>query len=195
MQIETTETGSYGVNCSLIENQGKTWIVDPGSEPEKILRMIGKHGRAPDAILLTHAHFDHVSAVAALEKEYPGIPVYVHPADLPMFAHPMNACPPEYPSPPKPLTVANALDLPMTIHTPGHTPGSVCYLFPDANVLFSGDTLFAGSVGRTDFPGGSMSALMSSLKHLAALPPGLSVIPGHGPFTTIGDEIRTNPYM
>ena len=118
-----------------------------------------------------------------------------------MFGHPMNQCPPDYPGIPRP---ANLLDIHdaanafpglvfQVLDTPGHTPGSVCLKFGE--LLLSGDTLFAGSCGRTDFPGGSMAAMRQSLAALATLPPETDVIPGHGPTTTIGREVAENPFM
>ena len=116
-----------------------------------------------------------------------------------MFGHPLNQFPPEYPSIPRPadLRDVDLLDLPWlkTIHTPGHTPGGVCYHIPGDGLLLSGDTLFAGSVGRTDFPGGSMATLVDSLKKLVVLPGETLVIPGHGPHTTIAAEIAGNPFL
>ena len=201
MERLTIEVGSYEVNCSILGDAGRAWIVDPGQEGARILALLAQKGLEPAGILLTHAHFDHISAIPALQAAHPELPVYVHPADTPMFGHPLNQCGAEYPSvgTPRNLRDATALadDLPgaAVIHTPGHTPGGVCYHFPAEKLLLSGDTLFAGSCGRTDFPGGSMSRMMDSLRRLAALPGDTLVIPGHDMFTTIARERDGNPYM
>lgn len=128
------------------------------------------------------------------------MPVYVTEEDAKVMTHPLNRLPPDYP----PVSVKNlrnaaeaaALPLhPEVINTPGHTPGGVCYHFPEAKTLFSGDTLFAGSVGRTDLPGGDMKTLMASMKQLKQLPPETIVVPGHGMETTMGLEIESNPFL
>ncbi len=199
MERLTIQVGSYGVNCSIVSDRGRAWIVDPGQEGERIVRLLAQKGLEPAAVLLTHAHFDHVCGIPALEKEFPDLPVYVGSGDMAMFGHPLNQFPPEYPSIPRPadLRDVDLLDLPWlkTIHTPGHTPGGVCYHIPGDGLLLSGDTLFAGSVGRTDFPGGSMATLVDSLKKLVVLPGETLVIPGHGPHTTIAAEIAGNPFL
>ena len=201
MERLTIEVGSYGVNCSILSADGQAWIVDPGQEGARILERLARKGLVPAGILLTHAHFDHISAIPALQAAHPDLPVYVHPADAPMFGHPLNQCGAEYASIGVPRTVRDANDLPAVcaglevLHTPGHTPGGVCYHFPAEKLLLSGDTLFAGSCGRTDFPGGSMSQMMASLRRLATLPDDTLVVPGHGMYTTIGREKDGNPYM
>lgn len=197
MERTTFQVGAYEVNCSIVRANGRVLVIDPGSEGDRVADALANMGLAPDAILLTHAHFDHIGGIAALEERFPGIPTYVGLEDAVMFGHPFNQAPPDYPLAPKPqnLRDAHALEGVVAIETPGHTPGGISYYFQDDGILFSGDTLFAGSVGRTDFPGGSMARLMDSLKKLTALPPGTVVVPGHGPETTIGAEVRTNPFL
>ncbi len=199
MERLTIEVGSYGVNCSILSHEGSAWIVDPGHEGARIVEILAKKGHEPAAVLLTHAHFDHVTGIAELQKAFPELPVYVHPADRPMFGHPFNQMPPEYPSIGVPKNLKDVAELALpgveVVHTPGHTPGGVCYHVKDLSTLLSGDTLFAGSIGRTDFPGGDMTRMLDSLKRLMALPDDTLVIPGHGSTTTIGREKQSNPYL
>ncbi len=198
--IDTFQVGLYAVNCSIVKTDGAVFVIDPGAEPQTILGALKEKGLVPTAILLTHGHFDHVGAIHALQAAYPSLPVYVGEKDVPVLTHPMNQCPPEYPSirTPSNLRTADGASGPRDVEaipTPGHTPGGVSYLFKGDGVLFSGDTLFAGSVGRTDFPGGDMATLMESLRRLAALPEATTVVPGHGPETTIGVEKACNPFL
>ncbi len=199
MERLTLEVGGYGVNCTILSDEGLAWIVDPGHEGERIRELLAKKGLEPAAILLTHAHFDHITGIADLQTAFPELPVYIHPADRVMFGHPFNQMPPEYPSIGVPKNLKDIAELSLknvnVIHTPGHTPGGVCYYVKDLDLLLSGDTLFAGSIGRTDFPGGNMSDMLNSLKRLMELPEETLVIPGHGGMTTIGDEKKTNPYL
>ena len=203
MERRTIQVGTFAANCTVLSAGGRAWVIDPGAEPERIAAMLSEMRLDPVAILLTHSHFDHICGVCALQKAYPGLPVYVHPADEPAFAHPLNQYPPAYVQTARPDFIHDVRTLPdsdvpfsvRVIETPGHTPGGVCYHLPDDALLISGDTLFAGSIGRTDLPGGDMAALMASLKKLAALPRETVVVPGHGPETTIGEECRSNPFL
>jgi glyoxylase-like metal-dependent hydrolase (beta-lactamase superfamily II) len=197
MERLTIQVGSYEVNCSIISENGRAWIVDPGQEGARIASLLEKKGLEPEAVLLTHAHFDHITGIAELQKLFPGLPVYVHREDTVMFGHPFNQMPGEYSSIGVPANIRDVEELKIceVIHTPGHTPGAVCYHFPSDRLLLSGDTLFADSIGRTDFPGGSMSKMTDSLKKLTALPDDTLVVPGHGSHTTIGREKATNPYL
>ena len=200
MERLTIQVGGFEVNCSTLSENGKAWIVDPGQEADRIADLLAKKGLEPAAILLTHAHFDHIGGIPGLLEKFPGLPVYVHEKDMPMFGHPLNQLPPEYASFAKPKNLTNLNSLESLegleiLETPGHTPGGVCYYFPKDKLLLSGDTLFAGSVGRTDLPGGDMATLMDSLQKLVALPDDTLVIPGHGMHTRIALEKSGNPFL
>ena len=178
----------------LISDAGHAVVIDPAAEVHSYDEILKQHNATLTTILCTHGHYDHVGAVAALKKAT-GCKVYMDPADaagsqlLPLTP---DAITDTWPAGDE-LTID---ELTFKIyHTPGHTPGGVC-LWCDG-VLFSGDTLFAGSCGRTDFPGGSMRQMQQSLSLLAALPlpDETKVLPGHEDFTTLGQERRSNPYM
>ena len=199
----TIQVGTFEVNCSILSENGKAWIVDPGQEAERILDLLKKKNLVPAAILLTHAHFDHIGAVPALQAAYPDLKVCVHKNDVRVLTHPMNQLPPDYPPVARPKNLVEleagakleGLDDLEVLETPGHTPGGVCYFLKADKLLLSGDTLFAGSIGRTDLPGGDMATLMDSLKKLTALPDDTLVVPGHGPFTSIAAEKDGNPFL
>ena len=186
--------GAYQTNCYIIHDEtSKTCcVIDPGYDADIILRKLDSLGLKPEAILLTHGHFDHVGAVKELAAET-GCEVYIHSADLTM--PPMMTAGPLYYT--KTYAEGDQLQLAglniAVIHTPGHTPGSVCLLVQTS--IFSGDTLFQGSCGRTDLPGGAWATILNSLTRLAAIEGNFWVFPGHGGSTTLRDEKRYNPYM
>lgn len=199
--------GSIAANCVVLWREGSSacWIVDPGQDAQDLIAFLDDQGLEPVLVALTHGHFDHVDAVPGLLARWPSLPVHIGPGDVQMLGHPMNAWPPDYPCAPRPATLAADLAdgaelaeagiVAKVLSTPGHTPGSVCLHFEADSLLLTGDTLFAGSCGRTDFPGGSMPQMKSSLARLAKLPQDTVVIAGHGSPTTIGREIATNPFM
>lgn len=205
MHIESVEVGEFQVNCLIgWTDPGRAFVVDPGADSDRIRKHLEARGLTVGAYLLTHGHMDHVSAVASLYEVAPA-DVYLHPADEAWAFSEANEWLPFYPRPERPGGPVLAPDLLregkqagwgwQVIPTPGHTPGSVCYYLPGAKVLFSGDTLFADSVGRTDLPGGSSRQLQMSLRLLAALPDDVVVYAGHGPETTIGAEKSGNFFM
>ena len=192
----------FDVNCYLVypKQNGVLYIIDPGGDPEKILKQVQTFQAGSYQIMLTHAHVDHISALGELTKQLNVEKVYLHPDDKPLYESPANALLPIIPA---------AKDLPTTawpppdhgdfkvIATPGHTFGGVCYYFPDLNGVFTGDTLFAGSVGRTDLPGsGEHEELIENIRcYLFPLPDTTRVFPGHGEETTIKLEKQFNQFL
>ena len=203
MTIRCLPLGALQANCYLLsDEEGATAVIDPGDEAGTILETVRAGELAVEAILLTHAHFDHILAADELRRET-GAPVYVYETDAPALADPRRSLTVLAKGGAGPLRADHLLKdgeelrvgrlAVSVLHTPGHTPGSCCFLCGDA--LFSGDTLFAGSIGRTDFPGGADQALAASLRMLAALEPGIRVFPGHGESTTLSKERMENPYL
>lgn len=192
MNIHTLTLGDYRTNTYILQNGDRCAVIDPGYEPETVLSFLRRKSLTLDAILLTHGHFDHVGGIRALAAET-DCKVYLHEAELSM--PPMMTAGPLYYTDTygEGDTVAAAGLSVHVLHTPGHTPGSVCLIAEDT--MFSGDTLFAGSCGRTDLPGGSWQDILGSLKRLAALETDYTVLPGHGESTSLAREKRYNPYM
>ena len=202
MKIKTLAVGPIGTNCYLVFD-GKLrrlFIIDPGAEPQRILCEAEEFAADSVRILLTHAHVDHIGAAGAVARALGVGHVMLDPADRELYRSPLNSIPPilEHPE-----------DLPETadfetdgvfrvLHVPGHSPGGSAFLFEDGTekLLFCGDSLFSGSIGRTDLPGGDYGELISAIKsELLTLPPETRVFPGHGGSTTIGDEKMGNPYL
>ena len=178
-------------NCYIVESGSNCAVIDPGAQGESLVQWLKKQGLTPKAVFLTHGHFDHVGAVKRLWEDY-GCDVYLHEADTTMtgrLAHGLywNKTYAEGDT----VTV-DGLSF-TVLHTPGHTPGSVCLLA--GNTLFTGDTLFAGACGRTDFPGGSWEQMLRSLNRLASLEENYTVLSGHGGESTLDRERMYNPYM
>ena len=194
IKINILTMGAYQTNTYMIHEQNaKTCcVIDPGYQPDTILDAAQDLGLTIEAILLTHGHHDHVGAVREIAAET-GCKVYIHPNDLtlpPMF----TAGPLYYTHTYDEGDTLHMAGLDISVlHTPGHTGGSVCLLCD--NVMFAGDTLFAGSCGRTDLPGGDWPTITRSLKRLASLEANFHVFSGHGESTTLANEKRYNPYM
>ena len=194
LKVHAMALGDYQTNCYIIhdETSKSCCIIDPGYDADFILNKLETLGLTPEAILLTHGHFDHVGAVKELAAETQ-CEVYLHPEDLSMPPM-MTAGPLYYTGTYAEGTILKLAGLEIAVmHTPGHTPGSVCLLCETS--IFSGDTLFQGSCGRTDLPGGNWATITQSLKRLAALEGNFWVFPGHGGSTTLRDEKKYNPYM
>lgn len=194
MQVTRLPLGVYQVNCYIIheENAASCCVLDPGGEAQKVLELLKNRNLKLDAVLLTHGHFDHVGAVQPL-AEATGCPVYLCAEDLSLPAVMTDG--PLYHT--HTYRESDTLALAglefRVLHTPGHTPGSVCLVAEDA--MFSGDTLFAGSCGRVDFPGSSVADMRRSLARLAALSQNYTVYPGHGGSSTLREEQQYNPYL
>lgn len=198
--------GPVCTNCYLLVNEARQelLVIDPGEQAELLIRQIDQTQAKPVAILLTHGHFDHVMAVEEIKAHY-DIPVYAHEAERQTLEDPeRNQCRmvgvrQQYHADRylKNEEVVELADFTIRVfHTPGHTPGGVCYYLEEQKLLFSGDTLFQESVGRTDFPGGSMSELIRSIQEkLMPLPDDVTVYTGHGESTLIGYERMHNPYL
>ena len=206
MKIMTTVVGPVGANCYFLKNEenGEALIIDPGGDAERLISLIAKTELKPVAILYTHGHFDHVGAGAKLAEQY-GIKRFVHELDLPVLRDPeMNVS--------WMMGEKDVFDADETfkdgdilklagmeikcIHTPGHTPGGACFYIEKEGVLFSGDTLFCESVGRTDFKGSSARDIVSSIKDILFKLPDMTIVyTGHGEPTQIGYEKVNNPWV
>ncbi len=205
LRVVTMEVGPLSENAYIVGHaaSGKAVVIDPGDDGEEILRQLSAEGLVLDKILLTHGHFDHVGGVRFL-KEQTGANVHVHPEEVDrMLAAPRQGAMfgLGVPKPPAPDVLVGEGDaVPLAdqefrvLHTPGHTPGHVTFVA--AGLAFVGDLIFAGSIGRTDLPGGSLDALLSSVRRkIFTLPDETILFPGHGPATTVGEEKRTNPFF
>ena len=206
MKIVQIPNGMFVENCYLVvdEEAGACAIVDPGEEAGLILHKVQETGARPVGIWLTHAHLDHVLGVPRIAADT-GAPVWLHPADRPLYdAVPEQAAwfglPPPGRLPAPDQELSHGMRLPVgnlsfeVRHAPGHSPGSVCFVAP--GVALGGDVLFAGSIGRTDLPGGDYETLIASIeRELLPLSDDTILYSGHGPETTIGRERRTNPFL
>ena len=196
MQIKRMQVGPIGTNCYILEDEKKIAVIDPGDEAERILEVLEETEGTVAYILLTHGHYDHTTAVPELHKALPEAKIYIHQADANGAGSRL-------------FPLAGQVDdlllydegdaLPLgsltieVLHTPGHSKGSVTLKAGD--VLFTGDTLFAGSMGRTDLSGGDEEEIMASLKRLGELEGDFTVCPGHMQTSTLDQERKTNPYL
>jgi glyoxylase-like metal-dependent hydrolase (beta-lactamase superfamily II) len=207
MEIKRLVLGLVRTNCYIVytEDTKKAVIIDPAADSRRIMGELSALGVTPEAVLLTHGHFDHMLAADSLRNDYQ-IPVCVHKADAELLKHPNLNCSEQFLHMPYAISADEELedgqnlrflDGALTvISTPGHTEGSCCYYAKSENILFSGDTLFQGSVGRTDLPTGRAAQLTNSIREkLFVLPEDTLVLSGHGDQTTIGEEKQYNPYV
>jgi hydroxyacylglutathione hydrolase len=204
---EILTVGPLQCNCSILgdENSHEAIVVDPGDDIPRIIAILATHGLTVKKIVITHAHIDHIAGAHRL-KQLTGAPILYNQNDLPLvkmmdiqagwlgIPTPTVSAPDDTLEDGKVITVTGLTG--SILHTPGHTEGSVCLYLPTQSLLLAGDTLFAGSVGRTDLPGGDTRKLINSIhERLLTLPDEVTVIPGHGSRTTIGDERDSNPFL
>lgn len=209
MKIDRLILGLYETNCYVLRNNETTkdcLIVDAGLGAGKLIKFLEKHKLNPVAVVLTHGHIDHMEGVAALREEFADIKVYIHKLDAGMLAEPhinLSAMTGEFFSiEPAEFSLEEGEEIEQAgvklsvLHTPGHTPGGICLYSKDEGIVFTDDALFADSIGRTDFPCGSMEQLLKSIREkLFTLPDETKVYPGHGPITTIAHEKIHNPFL
>lgn len=202
-EVYTFPLGPLQTNCYLVVNNGQALVVDPGGPPEPVLRRAETLGASIRTILNTHLHFDHLYGNQALH-EATGAPILVPGRDVPLLASGLGSG--NYMGMPKVEAFAyeilhegprSFIGLECSVlATPGHSPGSLSFYFPELGAVFVGDVLFAGSIGRTDFFGGDLETLLDAVRsQLFTLPPRTVVYPGHGPATTIAEEQRDNPFF
>jgi hydroxyacylglutathione hydrolase len=207
MILETFPVGLLQCNCTLLgdETTGEAMVIDPGDNIPQILARLARHGLTLKQIVVTHAHIDHVGGALKL-KQQTGAPILLNQQDLPLLemmemqagwlgVQTPEVAPPDASA--EDYLVVGLENYPaQVLHTPGHTPGSICLHFAPQKLLIAGDTLFAGSIGRTDLPGGDFKTIIRSIRdRLLPLPEDTRVIPGHGSVTTIGEERESNPFL
>ncbi|MBX3357629.1 MAG: MBL fold metallo-hydrolase [Phycisphaeraceae bacterium] len=207
-RIRRFTLGPFETNCYVVSPAagGDCWVVDASFDPDPIIKHIRLEGLRPVALVLTHAHVDHLAGVGDVVRAFPGLPVWIHEAEREWLTNPllnlsaMMGAPVTAPGPDRLLHADD--DLPLgdlrwrVLHTPGHSPGGVTFHHAPSGTALVGDTLFSGSIGRSDFPGSDESLLHQSIRdQLYTLPESTRVLPGHGPETTIGREKRSNPFV
>ncbi len=205
--VKTLQVGPLRCNCTIIGDpvSRRAIVADPGGDADKILAILSEEGFSVSQIIHTHAHFDHFMASGDLHEKT-GAALCLHPADRPLWDHLEDQCNmfglPYKPAPTPTHWLEHEEELPLTmlsgkaLFTPGHTPGSMSFLFEEANLLLAGDTLFQGGIGRTDLWGGDYPTIERSIRErLYTLNEDIRVVTGHGPGTTIGHEMRHNPFV
>jgi len=209
LKIDRLILGALETNCYVVrrdESARECLIVDTGLDDGTLVEFLEEHGLLPVAVVLTHGHADHIVGLAALRRRYPGIKVLIHRLDAPLLADPdanlSDLAGLRFTTGPAEVLLADGDVIEeagirlRVLHTPGHTPGGICLYAEADDLVFVGDTLFADSVGRTDFPGGDTRQLIESIRtRLLTLPDRTAVYPGHAMRTTIGREKRANPYV
>jgi glyoxylase-like metal-dependent hydrolase (beta-lactamase superfamily II) len=209
MQIDRLILGDFQTNCYVVRRNEAAVdcvVIDPGFDPDDLLVFLSQHRLTPVAVVITHGHADHIAGVAALRQQYPQIKVYIHRADAGMLMNPeanlSGLAGAAVATEPADVLLQDGDKVEeagvklQVLHTPGHTPGGICLYAESEGLVFAGDTLFADSVGRTDFPGGDMDQLIDGIRtKLFTLPDQTVVYPGHGMRTTIGREKRANPFV
>jgi hydroxyacylglutathione hydrolase len=209
MKIDKLVLGDYQTNCYVLRNSEKAaecLIIDTGLEAEPLLKFLDKNKLTPVAVVFTHGHVDHITGIADLRERFPKIEVFIHKLDaeqltdsvanLSFMAGESFSTDEADHLIDEPQVIDKAGIKLSVIHTPGHTPGGICLYCQEEGVIFVGDTLFAGSVGRTDSPGSNTRGLIENIKtKLLVLPDETVVYPGHGPKTTIRNEKRNNPFL
>jgi hydroxyacylglutathione hydrolase len=206
LHLETYTVGPLQENCTLLHDGKQAILIDPGDEAPRLLKALNDKSLTLQAIWLTHAHFDHIGAIAELQETLGDVPVYLHSNDIVIFENGhLAAAHWEIPFK-QPATKTLPLEDKQILHfadadihclfTPGHAPGHIAFYLPSQNAVIAGDALFKGSIGRTDLPMGNHQQLLESIRsRLLTLPDETIVYPGHGPSTTIGFEKRTNPFF
>jgi glyoxylase-like metal-dependent hydrolase (beta-lactamase superfamily II) len=209
MRIEHLTLGAYETNCYVLrsgEAARDCLVIDPGLDAGRLIDLLEERGLNPVAVVLTHGHIDHIAGVVAMRNIFPDMKVCIHELDAEMLCEPhanlsamsgmaFSTEPPDVSLQDMDVIEQAGVKL-LVLHTPGHTPGGISLYSQADGVAFVGDTLFAGSIGRTDFPGGSTYQLLNSVKDkLFTLPDETRVYPGHGPPTTIAHEKNYNPFF
>lgn len=203
ISIDVLEVGDFLTNCYLIHSDGKAIVVDPGDEAERIIKLIDQKGVKVEKIVLSHGHIDHIKAIPEVRK-HTAAPVFIHQDDAGMLTHARSNLSyyhdTAFTTKPADELLVEGDEIILgnhkltVLHTPGHTPGGISLLVDD--IVFTGDALFFGSIGRTDLPGSDHTTLIRAINEkLLCLPTETRALPGHGPQTTIGYEKENNPWL